>query len=302
MRKFVVKKSNTLLGLLGEAGYSRTKVKQLLKYKAIILGKASLKRDDHPLNPGDEIVIKTAEEMREEALVCPGLTIVYEDETIVVINKPTGLLSIASATEKRKTAYFMLSAYMKERSQSTTARIFVVHRLDRDTSGLLVFAKSEPAKHSLQSHWSEAEKKYFALVEGIPKNSSGTITSRLRESKALRVYSVREDDDDIDARSAVTTYKVVKSGNGYSLLEVVPITGRKNQIRVHLADLGHPVVGDKKYGAKTNPLGRLALHSAFLAFPHPDTGKRLEFKAAMPGKFNTVFTRPTSTGDNAPHL
>lgn len=298
MRKLVAKEKTTVFDLLSKAGYSRTKIKQLLKYQAISSGKAVLKRADHPLRPGDELCLKAVGEKQEAARPCPGLTMVYEDDEIVVINKPAGLLSVASATEKRQTAYFLLGACLKARSGSSTARPFVVHRLDRDVSGLLLFAKSEEVRRVIMARWPEADRKYLALVEGVPKAENGIIASRLRESKALRVYSVPEGMEDDAARPARTAYEVVKSGHGYALLEVVPITGLKHQIRVHLADLGHPVAGDKKYGAKSNPVGRLALHASFLAFSHPVSGERLEFKAPVPGKFNLAFGRDAANQDD----
>lgn len=298
MRKLAVKEETTVLDLLLKAGYSRTKIKQLLKFQALSLGRMVLKRADHPLRPGDELCFKAAGEKGEAARPCPGLTIVYEDEAMVVINKPAGLLSVASATEKRQTAYFLLGACFKTRSGSSAARPFVIHRLDRDVSGLLLFAKSEEVAQALLAHWPEADRKYLALVEGVPREESGVIVSRLRESKVLRVYSVPEGVEDDAARPARTAYEVVKSGPGYALLEVIPITSLKHQIRVHLADLGHPVAGDKKYGAKSNPVGRLALHASFLALSHPVSGERLEFKAVMPGKFNMVFGQ--AAGNSAP--
>jgi len=297
MKKMVAKGETTLLEFLAAAGYSKTKIKQLLKYRAIAIGDREVARYDHLLSPGDEVTVKSARDMDEEAQPCPGLPIVYEDEAVIVIDKPPGLLTIATAKEKEKTAYYMLNECLKERPAAVRERIFIVHRLDRDTSGLLVFAKSEAAKRILQDNWERVDKKYGAVVEGVPREKSGTIESYLYESKALRVYSVREGKE--EARHAITRYQVVAAGEEYALVDITLETGRKNQIRVHMADIGHPVAGDRKYGAKTDPVGRLALHAYSLAFDHPTTGSRLELRSNMPRSFNKCVPkgRKGSAGD-----
>jgi 23S rRNA pseudouridine1911/1915/1917 synthase len=291
MRKMVAKEEMSLLSFLTGCGYSKKKVKQLVKHRAVLVSSKTAKRHDQSLLPGDEIVIKTEKEMSEEGHQCPGLEIVYEDDDVIVINKPARLLTIATEKEKIKTAYYKLTAYLRERTKSKEQRLFIVHRLDRDTSGLLVFAKNETAQQILQENWQSVDKKYAAIVEGSPKEKSGQVSSRLRESKSLRVYSVSGNDE--DGKFSVTNFEVLKEGNGCALLNISLETGRKNQIRVHLADIGHPVAGDKKYGAKTDPLGRLALHAYYLAFDHPTMGKRLEFQIKMPVKFNTLFSKKT---------
>jgi 23S rRNA pseudouridine1911/1915/1917 synthase len=293
MRKLVATEKISLSALLADAGYSKTKAKQLCKYRAISVGNVPVSRHDQPLLPGDEVVVKSEKEVGEGRKSCPGLTIIYEDEAIIVIDKAAGLLTIATEKEKTRTAYYRLNAWLKEESGSARQRIFIVHRLDRETSGLLVFARNESAKRVLQEKWQEADKKYAAIVEGIPKETSGRIASNLRETKFLRVYSVP--DSDGEGRPSVTNYKLVQASGNYALLDITLETGRKNQIRVHLADIGHPVAGDKKYGARTNPVGRLALHAYFLAFPHPVTGKRLEFQLPLPGKFKALFPDTTSS-------
>lgn len=288
MHKLVVKEKTTIMGLLAGCGYTKTKVKQLLHHRAISVGGLVLSRPDHELTAGEEVGIKSAQEMSAAEQECPGLEILFEDEALVVIDKPAGLLTIASETEKTKTAYYKLTAFMKERSGSSKERIFIVHRLDQGTSGLLVFAKSEETKRILQENWPTVEKKYVALVEGVPKEKEGTIRSYLFESKALRVYTVGA--NHAEGKLAVTHYAVSKANEAYALLEVTLETGRKNQIRVHLADLGHPVAGDKKYGAKSNPCGRMALHASYLSFAHPESGQRLEFRVKTPYKFTKVFS------------
>ena len=287
MKKIDVQEATTLLALLLKAGYSRTKIKQLLKYRAVRQDDRPLTRIDQTLAVGDSLTVASEKEEGGRYRPCPGLPIVYEDEDILVIDKPSGLLTIASATEKKRTAYYKLTACLQEREGE--ARVFIVHRLDQGTSGLLVFAENETVKHALQGSWSEVRKRYRAIVEGVPQKSSGTISGYLCESKIHRVYSVATDTE--AGKYAETEYKLVRTEGEYSLLEVIPVTGRKNQIRVHLADLGHPVVGDKKYGAKTDPIRRLALQSCFLAFVHPTSGKPMEFSLEQPTKFNTLIPR-----------
>jgi 23S rRNA pseudouridine1911/1915/1917 synthase len=287
MRKLVTKTKGNVLEFLAEVGYSKTKAKQLLKYRAVFIGNMPVSGHNHTLMPGDEIIIKSEKEMGKEDKSCPGLTIIHEDEAIIVIDKSAGLLTIATEKEKTKTAYYRLTAWLKERSGSSRERIFIVHRLDRETSGLLVFAKDEPVKRTLQDNWKEVEKKYTAIVEGVPKEKSGRIASNLRETKFLRVYSVR--DSNGEGKPSVTNYKLLKATDDCAALEITLETGRKNQIRVHLSDIGHPVVGDKKYGANTDPLKRLALHANYLAFTHPVSGERMEFQSKMPAKFNMLF-------------
>ena len=289
MRKLPVPKPLELLLLLTDSGYSKTKAKQLIKHGAVAIGERVATRPDQLLVAGEVVCIRTEQELREQAGTCPGLTIVYEDEAIIVIDKPAGLLTIATAKEKRKTAFYMLSDYLKERENSQQARIFIVHRLDQGTSGLLVFAKNEAVKKTLQDQWEQAHKQYAAIVEGVPRQKEDKIISRLVESKALRVYSVRG--NGTEGKEAITSYTVKKEGDDFALLDITLLTGRKNQIRVHMADLGHPIAGDKKYGAKTNPLKRMALHAYKLSFNHPiNPDKRMDFEIKIPGKFHMLFS------------
>ncbi len=291
MKALVASHDTDLLTLLLQAGYSKTKARQLLKYEAVTVNDQQAGRPEYLVKAGDRIAIRSEQEARQQSSYCPELTIIHEDEALIVIEKPAGLLTIATDTEKRKTAFYLLSQWLKERAQTRQARIFIVHRLDQGTSGLLVFAKTEAVKQALQEQWGMAKKQYIAIVEGVPAPQSGQIVSRLSESKALRVYSVH--DDPGAGKEAVTNYQVVRQSpaGDYAMLEITLITGRKNQIRVHMADQGHPIVGDKKYGAKTNPLRRLALHSHHLAFPHPTIPDRyLSFTSEIPGKFYQLFS------------
>ncbi|PJZ38519.1 RNA pseudouridine synthase [Leptospira levettii] len=208
-----------------------------------------------------------------------GLTILYEDRDILVVDKPAGLLTIATDSEKSKTAYASLMDYVKKGSDRSKNRIFIVHRLDRDTSGVLVFAKTEVAKQTLQENWDNTKKVYIAVTHGIWKLKQSSIQSYLTESKAHRVYSV---DDPKLGKFSETKYKVLKESNLYSLLEIDLITGRKNQIRVHFAEKGHPIVGDTKYGNESKSFPRMALHSFSITLTHPFQKKPLTFITNIP--------------------
>jgi tRNA pseudouridine32 synthase/23S rRNA pseudouridine746 synthase/23S rRNA pseudouridine1911/1915/1917 synthase len=211
-----------------------------------------------------------------------GLSILYEDRDILVVDKPAGLLTIATDAEKERTAYHHLTEYVRKGQVRSRNRIFIVHRLDRETSGVLVFAKTEEAKFSLQEHWDETEKVYLAVVPGHLTKHEGVIESYLAENTVHVVYSTNNPDKGKWSRTA---YRVVCETKEHSLLEVDLLTGRKHQIRVHLANIGYPVVGDKKYGPTKEGHSRLMLHACRLSFPHPFTGKRLQFEAKVPSHF-----------------
>jgi len=211
-----------------------------------------------------------------------GLSILYEDRDILVVDKPAGLLTIATDAEKERTAYHHLTEYVRKGQARSRNRIFIVHRLDRETSGVLVFAKTEEAKFTLQEHWDETEKVYLAVVPGHLTRPEGVIESYLAENTVHVVYSTNNPDKGKWSRTA---YRVVCETKEHSLLEVDLLTGRKHQIRVHLANIGHPVVGDKKYGQVPDSHGHLALHAYRLSFAHPFTGRRLQFEAKVPSHF-----------------
>jgi 23S rRNA pseudouridine1911/1915/1917 synthase len=221
-----------------------------------------------------------------------GLTILHEDEDVLVVDKPAGLLTIATEREKSRTAYFILTDYVRKGNPRSRKRLFIVHRLDRETSGVLVFAKNEQAKFRLQNRWDETQKKYLAVVHGRVAKPSGTITTYLAENRAHLVYTTK---DTADGKASTTAYRVLRQTERFSLLEVDLLTGRKHQIRVHLAGIGHPVVGDDKYGRPGDPHGRradrLALHARSLAFKHPVSGEQLLFEAPVPALFNRFFGR-----------
>ena len=212
--------------------------------------------------------------------------ILYEDRDILLVDKPPGLLTIATDDEKTRTAYYMLTDYVRKGCAKSKNRIFIVHRLDRDASGILIFAKSAQAKQALQEQWHEATKIYLAVVHGHFDKPSGTISSHLTENKEYRVYSTS---DKNVGKLSRTAYKVLKKSRALSLLEVDLLTGRKHQIRVHLADSGHPIVGDKKYGEAKSPHKRLALHAFSIAFNHPYSGKPCCFETGVPAYFRKLI-------------
>ncbi len=211
-----------------------------------------------------------------------GLTLLYEDNDILVVDKAAGLLTIATETDRERTAYRLATDYVRRGHARSPNRIFIVHRLDRDTSGVLLFAKTEQAKRQLQDHWGDTEKTYRAIVHGRLARKEDTLVSYLTENAAYRVYSTPDRAKGLLSRTA---YKVIREARGFSLLEVRLLTGRKHQIRVHLAELGHPVVGDRRYGRKGDTHRQLALHAESIAFNHPVTGQRMTFKAEVPAHF-----------------
>jgi RluA family pseudouridine synthase len=214
------------------------------------------------------------------------IRILYEDSDILVVVKPFGLLTMGTERDKSRTLYALLTDYVRKGYFKSPKRIFIVHRLDRDTSGILIFAKSIEAKLRLQGRWEETEKKYTVVVHGrcIPKER--TITTYLAENKAHVVYSTP---DATKGKLSHTAYKVLKDTKEFSLLEVNLLTGRKHQIRVHLAEIGHPVVGDDKYGNGKERYKRLALHAKSISFIHPLSGKRLTFETGPPEYFSKLL-------------
>jgi 23S rRNA pseudouridine1911/1915/1917 synthase len=253
------------------APMNRTRVKDLLRSGRVLLNGESVTRHDHALVAGDRITIS------RDRPAASNLTIIHEDDSLIAIDKPSGLLTVASESEKVETAFVRLTKHLKA---LRAGRPFVVHRLDRGTSGLLLFARSPEIRDRLQANWDTVEKTYIAVVEGSPAEESGMIDNFLIEGKNLRVRAV--DPPGPGAQRAVSFYRLLSRRERYSLVEVLIETGRKHQIRVHLAGLGCPVVGDVEYGAKTNPARRLGLHATRLAFPHPVTGQRLELNSPLP--------------------
>ncbi|MCF6174402.1 MAG: RluA family pseudouridine synthase [Victivallaceae bacterium] len=214
-----------------------------------------------------------------------GLEVIYEDHDILVVDKMSGLLTVSTDNEREATAYYLLTDYVRKGNHKSRNRIFIVHRLDRDTSGVIVFAKNEPAKRYLQDEWQNFTKKYYTVVHGRLPEREAVITSYLAENRIHKMYSV---DNPKQGKFAKTGYKVLKESAKYSLLEIELFTGRKNQIRVHLADKEHPVVGDKMYGVKEYGIKRLALHAAELTISHPYTKEQMTFEAKLPDYFSSL--------------
>lgn len=214
-----------------------------------------------------------------------GLSILYEDHDILVVDKTSGLLTVSNAKVREKTAHYLLNEYVRKGNQKSRNRVFIVHRLDRDSSGIIVFAKNEDAKRYLQEEWQQFKKKYYAVVQGTLPKKEGVISSYLAENSVHKMYSVN---DPKEGKLAKTGYKVLRESKKYSLLEIDLLTGRKNQIRVHFAEQGCPVVGDKKYGEKEKGIKRLALHAASITILHPYTKETMTFTAKIPAYFKTL--------------
>lgn len=263
---------------------SKTTVKSILRHNQVKVGQTVTSQFDYNLNPGDVVSVNLSREW--QSLKNPRLKIYYEDDDIIVVYKGYGLLSMANDNKRDGTAYSILRDYLKR--VDPRQKLFIVHRLDQHTSGLMVFAKTQKAKETLQHNWNNMvlERRYIAIVEGRPAQKQGTIKSYLSENSQHIVYSTPKPEP--GSQLAVTRWKAVKSRGNYTMMEVSIDTGRKNQIRVHMKELGHPIAGDKKYGAKTSPIHRLALHAETLRFAHPITRKDMNFSAPVPQPFNKL--------------
>ena len=214
-----------------------------------------------------------------------GLSILYEDKDILVVDKTDGLLTMSTDRIKENTAYYLLNEYVRKGAPKSRNRIFIVHRLDRDTSGVLVFAKTEQAKLYLQDEWPRFQKKYYAVVHGALPKKEGIITSYIAENSIHKMYSV---DDPQKGKLAKTGYKVLQESVKFSLLEIDLLTGRKNQIRVHFSEKGYPVAGDKMYGKREKGIKRLALHAGSITIAHPYIKDMMTFKAKIPPYFRSL--------------
>lgn len=263
---------------------STTSIKSLLTHRCIFLNRQTvLTQFNYPLNIGDEILIQSSKSNRYD-LLHPKLNIVFEDDFIIAVEKKEGLLSVATSHEQELTAYHILDKYLKRKDKKK--RIFVVHRLDRETSGIMLFAKCREAQVKLKADWSERvlERTYIAVAEGCFNSQQDTITSYLYADEQTIMHSSPNKEDGL---LAITHYKVLKSNRKYSMVQLNLETGRTNQIRVHLQSIGHPVVGDEKYGSLENPIGRMCLHAKTICFRHPITHRVLTFTIDEPN----VFTR-----------
>lgn len=283
IQRWTVKEDSDLFSFLIQklAGQSKTSIKALLKNKQITINN-QVARLDAEVKEGDQVKINY--DCRRVSFRHPMLKIVWEDDYLIVVDKKNGLLSMATDRVKERTAYHLLSDYVKKSNPAN--RIFILHRLDRDTSGLMMFAKDRLTQSNLQDNWNEAitERSYVAVIEGRPGKDTDLLLSYLTENAGMKVYVTA----DGSGQEAITRYKVLKSNNKYSLLELNLETGRKNQIRAQLESIGHPIAGDPKYSAQTNPAGRLMLHARKLCFIHPVTKEEMRFETPVPGVFNAV--------------
>ncbi len=279
----IVSRPASLLPYLFDA-WPEAKKKQVrawLKFGSVAVNGKVITQFDHALKPGDTVMIRAKGLAAPETKLASGIRIRHEDADIIVIEKPAGLLSIASPSEDEKTAYAFLTDHVRMGNTRGRERVWVVHRLDRETSGLMIFAKNEASKIALQNGWDSVEKKYLAVVEGTLPQDAGTLDSHLDESNPLKVYPAKMEGP--ETRHAITHYRVAKKGKTTTLVELTLETGRRHQIRVQLTEAGCPIVGDKKYGAQTNPIKRIALHAGTLRFPHPITHQEMRFDSPLPG-------------------
>ena len=260
--------------------HTATKIKSMLKHNQFAINYVPHTQFDFPVSKGGKFSVNF-----DRSFVVFNnrrIELVYEDEDILVINKGYGLLSMGTDKIKDGTAYSIMREYVK--SHNPKSQVFIVHRLDRDTSGLMMIAKTPEAKETMQHNWNNMviNRKYVAVVEGQMENEEGVVRSYLAENSQFEVYSTN---DPQKGQLAITRYKTLKVGNLYSLVEYELDTGRKNQIRVHSKEMGHPIVGDRKYGAATSPIHRLALHAMTLRFVHPITRKEMNFSTPIPPSF-----------------
>lgn len=257
----------------------KKQVRTWLKHQAVTVNGRPISQFDHPLAPGDTITIRSDRFAVPKTVLTSGMKVFFEDATLIVIDKPENLLSVASVAESEKTAYFQLTDYVRRGSAHARDRIWIVHRLDRETSGLMVFAKTEEAKRTLQAGWELVTKCYEAVVEGMLPAGEGTLESDLDETNPFKVYCAPRS---AETRHAITRYRVLARRGKRTLVGLELETGRRHQIRVQLADIGCPIIGDEKYGAKTNPAHRLGLHACGLRFVHPATRQEMNFESPLP--------------------
>ena len=290
VNEYVVKESGELMAFIMQAmhGISRTKAKELLTKKCVSVNNMNVSQWNHELHKGDKVQIghyKGHKEFHSDAL-----KIVYEDAYLLVVEKREGVLSVSTGRQKNS-AHDILDEYLKR--QGRNSGVHTVHRLDRETSGLMIFAKDIKTRLTFQEAWKDYvyDRRYIAVVSGDMEKDSGTVASWLTDNRMFVSYSTPYDNG---GKYAVTNYKTIKRANGYSLVELKLDTGRKNQIRVHLQDLKHPIIGDRKYGNGIDTIGRLALHAFKLCFRHPVTGVNLEFETPYPPKFKKLFEQGAS--------
>jgi RluA family pseudouridine synthase len=277
--KTTIKKSQTLLEFLIEQhpDSPRTRIKKLLQGGTVRVNNKPTTMHSFHLKPGDTVDFSLRAGIATKASL--PFPVLYEDQYVIVIDKPAGIAT--SSIDGSANIQWIISEFLKNLSKGNV-RTYVVHRLDKEVSGVLILAKSEVAMDAIKDKWEETEKHYIAFVEGIPENPEGTIKSWLIEDKAMKMHSVNEK---TGAKLAITHYKTIRILNNYALLDVKTETGRKNQIRVHLSDIGCPIVGDRKYGASTDFIRRVRLHACSISFPHPVDGHLIIVESSMPNGF-----------------
>ena len=293
INRYKVHESTELLKFLFErVSDSKNNIKTYLKNKQFLVNGIPVSQFNYPLVKDDiveftKIRYKQIENKTPQKESSYKLDIIYEDDTFIALNKPSGMLSIESDTEKLDTIYNHVSRYVSIKSKDK--RVYLLHRIDKDTSGVIVFVKDELTRNILSKKWNELVKsrEYIAIVDGIPEKKENTIKTYLKKNEVNNLmYSVKNPKD---GKLSITNYKVIKSTDKYSLLDVDIETGRKNQIRVHMKEMGNPIIGDPKYGNDTNPINRLGLHAYKLEFYNPIDKKTYVFKAKVPKEFTKLF-------------
>ncbi len=282
--KLKVEKEGELLDYLYEhLDMPKKTVKQYLTHGSIFVNNHKTTKYNEKVLPGMMIQIDTNQKNQKEL----PFEILMEDDHIIVVNKPSGLLTIATSKEKEKTLYHMVRDYLIHKNPY--AKVFIVHRLDKDTSGIVILAKDEKTKNKLQEHWNEyvSLREYVAVVHGVLKKKEGRIVQNLKETKTNLVYVSK----DKDAKEAITNYKVIKESSEYSLVSIYLETGRKNQIRVAFQTMEHPIVGDKKYGFKDEKETRLYLHANRLKIYYPELKKEILIETPTPSEFKKIMNR-----------
>ncbi len=287
IKEYKVFNDSELLSFLIEKypSLSRNAVKSLLSNHQVAVNGAPVSQFNLKLSKDDVVIVSKNRIAKKER---KNLPIIFENNDLIAINKPSGLLSIASDNEKGRTAFRMVNDYLQQKDKRN--RIYVVHRLDEDTSGVLVFAKNPQIKDALQKNWNDIVKsrRYYAVVEGALEKKEDRLINYLKENSLNLMYVTS---DKKNGKKCITNYKVIRSNNLYSLLDINIESGRKNQIRVQLGNINHYVIGDDKYGEPSNPINRLGLHAYELSFINPLTNKLMTFKTDMPAEFINLFSR-----------
>ncbi len=285
IREYKVVEETTLLPFLYSVldNLSKTEVKSMLKYRHVAIKGEAVTQFDTPLEPGDTVQVNFGRSFYRFSN--PQVRIIYEDDWLVVIEKASGLLSVANENSKDRNAFKIVTDYV--RHGNPDAKLFVCHRLDQYTSGILMFSKDEELMRELRSNWDfyVKERRYMCVTENVPSVREDTIESFLAQKSRLQMFST---DNGAAGSRAVTHYRVIQSRGRYALVDVEIFTGKKNQIRVHMSDIGCPIAGDMKYGAETNPARRLMLHNYRLVFIHPVTGVLMRFSLSTPPVFRKL--------------